>query len=70
MIYYTTYPDRSQDKNKPSSIYEFRSMMAYFYILIFVLFMTIAKNKFAIIITMMIVTINNYYINNIFITII
>ena len=43
MTYYTTHPDRSQDKNKPSSIYEFRSMMAYFYILIFVLFMTMAK---------------------------
>lgn len=43
MTYYTAYPDRSQDKNKPSSIYEFRSMMAYFYILIFVLFMTMAK---------------------------
>lgn len=23
MIYYTAHPDRSQDKNKPSSIYEF-----------------------------------------------
>ena len=23
MIYYTTYTDKSQDKNKPSSIYEF-----------------------------------------------
>lgn len=43
MIYYTAHPDRSQDKNKPSSIYEFRSMMAYFYILIFVLFMIMAK---------------------------
>lgn len=44
MIYYTTYPDRSQDKNKPSSIYEFSLDDGMtFHILIFVLFMIMAK---------------------------
>ena len=44
MIYYTTYHDRSQDKNKPSSIYEFSLDDGMtFPRLIFVLFIIMTK---------------------------
>lgn len=43
MIYYTTYPDRSQDKNKPSSNENSFDDGMTFSRLIFVLFMIMAK---------------------------